>query len=177
MPASSQASHQRTIAHAYADAIADPSKRYPVTDHVRRLMAQWLQSQKLEIIKLGIRPTFVDREVPLEQAIKWIQASIRTKGQVAVPVSALHNEDPHPIWSPVDNLWFRLVHDYHHYVTGADASFSGELAVTKHCLDGVTEEPIRRVLASEIIGQAAYRLEYREFPTQQIIAANILDLI
>jgi hypothetical protein len=71
------------------------------------------------------------------------------------------------------------MHDFDHWSLRADDSFDGELTVLRHTLTPKmvrTDRPLAQFLASEIIGQAAYALEYGIFG-KQIIAANILDLI
>ena len=70
------------------------------------------------------------------------------------------------------------MHDYHHWVTAADATFSGELAVTRHILTPALRQndALARFLASEVIGQAATTIATGTFP-EQIIASNILTLI
>ena len=66
-----------------------------------------------------------------------------------------------------------------HHDIGAPDTFEGELTVLRHTLIEAQEMrcfAFNHFLASEIIGQAAYRITFGSFP-QQIIARNILPLV
>ena len=78
----------------------------------------------------------------------------------------------------MENLLFRFVHDYTHYVLGAPATFTGELAVARHTLTAEVrkDDALARFLASESVGQVALSIVSGTYP-EQIIAADILDLI
>jgi hypothetical protein len=129
-------------------------------------------------LRQRIRPVFVDRNVPLTEALAALSRPVLPGEWRSVPISTVGNYEPHPVWSSYNNLLFRLVHDVTHHITGADDSFEGELDTLKHTLMGLDSlsHGLPHFLASEIVGQAAYRITYGSFP-RQIICRNILSLI
>lgn len=167
---------QRIVASAYQDALIDHSQRLPITWDIRQQAREWLANEVRACARMRLAPYMVDRAVTLEEVLKVLNQP-RLPGEIAlVPVSAADN-DPHPIWDARENLLFRFVHDVHHWQQGADATFAGELATLRMVLESVQTKELRQVLASEIIGQAAFRLEFGVFPDQQVIAANVLGLL
>lgn len=79
----------------------------------------------------------------------------------------------HPVWSPEDNLLFRVWHDYHHHFeTGADFSLEGEWTATQAALGqaGMGLSPkSRAALGVEVHGQAAAAIAHTgEFQPQKI---------
>jgi hypothetical protein len=94
-----------------------------------------------------------------------------------VPISS-DNNDPHPVWSPLENLIFRFVHDYAHFCINAPATFAGELAVARHTLTPAVREDddLARFLASESVGQVALSIVDGTYP-KQVLAYGILDVI
>jgi hypothetical protein len=166
------------IAEAYRDALADPSLQIPASPALRDAAHCWLSDQIHRAAQRRIRAHFVDRDVTLSEAIETLDRTVLPGEWRTVPVSTVGNDINHPIWSGYSNLLFRFVHDITHHVTGADDSFDGELATLKHTLMGLDSLSygLPHFLASEIVGQAAYRITYGSFP-KQIIARNILGLI
>jgi hypothetical protein len=167
------------IADAYAEAIADPDARLPITPRLRSSARNWLLEQYSHITpRLGYWPDFVNRACPLDESLAAF-SNAPAHGELCrwVPITS-QNNNPHPVWTHIDNLTFRFVHDWHHYQTGAPATFAGELAVTLSCLtpEVKADRPLAQFLASEIIGQAASAIVTGTYPPQ-IIAAGILDLI
>jgi hypothetical protein len=124
----------------------------------------------------------VDRPVTLDEALAALSRPCLPGEWRDVPVSTVGNDQPHPVWTAHQNLKFRFVHDLHHHQLGADDTFSGELTVARETVRPLimraTPESVNlaRFLASEIIGQASYRIEFGYFP-EQIIAANILPFL
>lgn len=167
-----------TVSAAYLAALEDPELQEFVSYPLKVTARSWLRSQLTDPIKAGVVWEFVDREVSLAESMAAYDCHLANRATRVIPVSALHNEERHPLWSPVENLLFRFVHDWHHWLTAADDSFEGELAVTRHCLTSQvhTNQPLAHLLASEIVGQAAVRITTGSFP-RQIIANNILELI
>jgi hypothetical protein len=166
------------FAAAYAAALVDWRLQVSATPHMRRDARTWLYLELAHVVARGFWPDLVGREVELAEAVAAFSSRCYGEAVTMVPITSLHNNDPHPVWSQKENLLFRFVHDYHHAVTGADDTFAGELAVTSHILTAKVRSnvPLAHFLASEIAGQAAYMLQTGAYP-QQIIARNILDLI
>lgn len=165
------------ISAAYQAAITSPALREPVTPQLLTDARNWLQVELGALVAQGYWPEFVGRDSPLPESLAGFYQN-RTNGQTRpVPITSQHN-GPHPVWSPLENLLFRFVHDGHHYQIGAGDAFAGELAVAHHVLTPAVRKngALARFLASEIIGQAAVTITTGAFP-QQIIARNILDLI
>lgn len=166
MPTRSQC---EIIATAYHQAIADRRLQLPAS-LIRPVATTWLQAEVCKLQDLGVRTATTDQPVTLEEAMSALAL------HQTMPVSTVGN-DPHTVWDAEQNLQFRAVHDVAHWVTGADDSFEGELAVLRHTLAaGKLPMVLQLFLASEIIGQAAYAIQFGTFPPQ-ITASNILNLI
>lgn len=168
----------RLIAEAYQRAIHDPSLRLPVDADLVDTTHRWLslEVRRLGLHKIGMQ--VVDTESSLTDALSVLASQV--PGQwVYVPVSSVGNESRHPVWTAYQNLQFRLVHDVAHYEAGSDDTFEGELDTLRYTLTETQEcqsYAFPHFLASEVIGQVAFRITYGYFP-QQIIAQNILPLI
>jgi hypothetical protein len=162
------------LSACYQNSLENPSKRLPITPYLVAAARLWLFSQFQEVVNLGYWPCFVEREVPLDEVMQIFSGY---HGFKCVPITSLNNS-PHCVWSPIENLIFRFVHDYSHYSINAPSTFEGELAVTLQTLTSTVREndTLARFLASEIVGQAAYTIVHGEFPSQ-VIASGILDLI
>jgi hypothetical protein len=169
--------HCQAIATEYQWAIDHNDARVPITAQLCSDARAWLQAELAKVTSQGFWPLFTDAESSLTEAIAAFNQPHNPNALVQVPITNQHN-DPHPIWSPLENLLFRFVHDYHHWVTCADATFTGELAATRHILTPALRQndALARFLASEIIGQAAVTIATGTYPVQ-IIVANILPLI
>ena len=169
--------HCQAIANAYSYALSYPENQVPITPQLCTDARAWLQAELGKITSLGFWPLFTDAESSLAEALAAFNQPHSPNDLVQVPITNQHNE-PHHVWSPLENLLFRFVHDYHHWITAADATFTGELAVTRHVLTPAVRhnDALARFLASEIIGQAATTITSGSFPAQ-IIARNILELI
>ena len=169
--------HCQAIASEYQWAIEHDAAQVPSTSQLCTDARNWLQAALSKITSLGFWPLFTDAESSLAEALAAFNQPHSPNALVQVPITNQHN-DPHPVWSPLENLLFRFVHDYHHWVIGADATFTGELAVTRHVLTPAIRhnDALARFLASEIIGQAATTITSGAYPVQ-IIARNILELI
>lgn len=170
--------HCATIAAAYREALNNPKACMPVTDQLKQDARVWLMDQFSQVVKKGYWPVFLDGIQPLEIALQaFNQPPADGEYCRMVPVSC-DNNDPHPVWSRIENLLFRFVHDYAHFVIGADTTFDGELAVTRHTLtaDVRANDALARFLASESVGQIALANVDKVYPAQ-VIAAGILELI
>lgn len=170
--------HCRTIAACYREALNNPAARVPVTPALITSARVWLFEQLATIAALGYWPSFLKGPQPLDRALKAFSQPV-ADGEPCrlVPISS-NNNGQHPVWTPLENLLFRFVHDHAHHVIGAPATFAGELAVARHTLTPTVraDKPLARFLASETIGQAAMAITDGAYPAQ-IIAAGILDLI
>lgn len=166
------------FAAAYAAALEDVTLQDPATPHLKRDARAWLYQQLAHVVSQGFWPEWVDRESCLAETVAAFNSRRYGAAVTVVPITSLYNEDPHPVWSRKENLLFRFVHDYHHTITGADDTFSGELAVTRHILDTKVRNnpPLARFLASEPVGQSALFIHSGTYP-KQVIAATILPLI
>ena len=81
-------------------------------------------------------------------------------------ISSAHSE--HPVLTPAQNVEFRALHDHHHLLTAAGFGWAGELA-TYHLACATAPEMIHWILRSEILLQAAYKLETGEFAEQKLV--------
>jgi hypothetical protein len=171
--------HCVALAACYREALEAPAHRLVVTPALVTDARAWLSEQLAYVASMGFWPDFVNRESLLDETLAAFEQP-KADGQPyrAIPITNLYNDDPHPVWSPLENLLFRFVHDYHHYQCGAAADFAGELAVTRHILtpEVRANDTMARFLASEIVGQAAQFVESGIY-SAQVIAAGILELI
>jgi hypothetical protein len=174
----SPAAHCATLAACYREAMADPAARLPVTPALVADARAWLFEQLSAVTALGYWPNFVNRESLLSETLAAFNQPDNGQPYRSVPITSLYNNDPHPVWSPLENLLFRFVHDHHHHQVGAAADFTGELTVTRHILTPAVRanDALARFLASEPVGQSAQFIESGVYPAQ-VIAAGILDLI
>ena len=76
----------------------------------------------------------------------------------------------HPLWTPGENIAFRIVHDIlGHYAGGRNPFiWRGELAAYAASLPHYTPE-CQTALFTEIVGQTAYRSIFGVFPPQKCI--------
>ena len=170
--------HCQAIAAEYQWALEHSAAQLPITPQLCTDARTWLRTELATITTLGFWPVFTDAAILLTQTLTAFNKPSVSGEMTIVPVTGWYNEDIHPVWSPVENLLFRFAHDYHHWVTGADATFTGELLVTRHILTPAVRrnEPLARFLASEPLGQSALFITSKVYP-RQIIARSILELI
>jgi hypothetical protein len=170
--------HCATLAACYREALNNPEARLPVTPALISSARSWLFEQLAAVAALRYWPDFVDRESLLDETLAAFNQPDNGQPYRSVPITSLYNDDPHPVWSPLENLLFRFVHDHHHHQLNAAADFSGELAVSRHILTPAirANDALARFLASEPVGQSAQFIESGIYPAQ-VIAAGILDLI
>lgn len=75
----------------------------------------------------------------------------------------------HPVWTPEENLAFRLVHDVvGHGTTGAGFDWKGEFTAFEKHLSIVQDPGARAALFTEAVGQVAYALVHGEFTVQKV---------
>lgn len=98
----------------------------------------------------------------------------RTAGEMFQAIEADHFEVSkvncdHPLWTPADNVNFRIVHDVlGHYPACAAFDWQGEVAA---CVEHASHlsELAQHALFSECIGQTAYRCHFGHFGPQKIV--------
>jgi hypothetical protein len=170
--------HCKNLAAVYLDALNEPELQLQITPQLCIDARNWLHAQLATITSLGFWPLFTDAESLLPDAIAAFNQPCVNGETAAIPITNLNNEDKHPVWTPLENLLFRFAHEFHHWAIAADATFTGELAVTRCVLTPAVRknDALSRLLASEIVGQAAATLTTGTYPIQ-IIARNILELI
>ena len=178
LPQTTTNHHCQIISNEYQKALIWKNARLPVTTQLRTDAKAWLEAELSFITNLGYWPVFVPRESLLSETLAAFYHPNPIGELTAIPITSLYNDDIHPVWSPLGNLLFRFVHDYHHYLIGADSTFDGELAVTRHILTPEVRknDSLARFLASEPVGQSALFITSGTYP-KQVIARNILDLI
>jgi hypothetical protein len=83
----------------------------------------------------------------------------------------------HPIFTVVDNIIFRTVHDFIvHILTDTDFSGYGEIkAYNSHAK--LLPPDARPAAFTEVVGQASYFLTYGEFPKQKITILDGFDFL
>jgi len=81
----------------------------------------------------------------------------------------------HPVFSVIDNIVFRTVHDYIvHILSDVDFSGKGEIAAFNAHAKLAPKESLPAIF-TEVVGQAAAFLVYGEFPKQKITVLNGFD--
>jgi hypothetical protein len=123
-----------------------------------------------EVAMIPAQLVWVDREVPLTEAIHALTCPILPGEVRRMPVSVIGNEPVPGLMTARQNIAFRAVHDAMHAKLGANDSWEGELAVTLGHL--MTSPPqIWPILASEVAGQAAVAIFEGAFPKQRLSGA------
>jgi len=128
----------------------------------------WLLREAKRMEAEGIRPVFVTREVPFDEAMAALNQPVLPGEVKWFPVSRLHNEPNVDLMSQTQNLVFRAVHDWTHWKIKADATFEGEHSVTLEHIKSAPES-IHWILFSEVACQAAVALSTGQFPTQKLV--------
>mgnify|MGYP003626057268 FL=1 len=81
----------------------------------------------------------------------------------------------HPVFDPELNVKMRAVHDYMtHCQRGTNFTLPGEIASFNGHMKKVPEAA-REALFTEVVGQAAYFINYKEFPEQKIVILKGFD--
>lgn len=77
----------------------------------------------------------------------------------------------HPVWTPEENLLFRVWHDYeHHFLGGSDFSLHGEWLAAQRAVEGAgVSSAAKKALSVEVYGQASAAIAHAgEFQPQKI---------
>lgn len=120
-----------------------------------------------EFANIPAAVAFVDREVPLAEAVLALTRPILPREQRIMPVSTLGTAPVAGLMTEQQNLMFRAVHDAMHAKIGADDTWQGELATTLGHLHTAPPQ-IWPILASEVAGQAAVAIFEGTFPDQRL---------
>jgi len=83
-------------------------------------------------------------------------------------ISTAHNR--HPFLLPIENAWFRAVHDWHHLQAMAGYDLAGEILVCQYSQSTAPPE-IHWMLWSEVVLQAAAAIQTKSFPRQKLVRA------
>jgi hypothetical protein len=127
------------------------------TDRELEILNAWIEAE-FRSIPVPVRFTAADVDLP------EMLATLRSTGDLLISIA--HND--HPFLEGFTNAKFRAVHDWHHVVTGADSSFTGELATFDHAAKHAPEE-IKWMLFSEIALQAAACIVAGRFQPQKLV--------
>lgn len=73
------------------------------------------------------------------------------------------------ILTPTENFMFRAVHDFHHATLDAGFDMLGEFKTYEYFSSFTDNTLVKQILRSEILVQAAFRLEYGYFGEQKLI--------
>ena len=123
-----------------------------------------------EVAMIPAELVWVDREVPLTEAVHTLTRPVLPGEVRRMPVSVIGNEPVPGLMTARQNIAFRAIHDAMHATLQADDSWEGELAVTLGHL--MTSPPqLWPILASEVAGQAAVAIFEGEFPKQRLSGA------
>jgi len=139
-----------------ARAFVDGAAEIPTGRELAMLNA-WIEAQFRQI-PVPVRFTAQDVDLP------EMLATLRSTGDLLISIA--HND--HPFLEGFTNAKFRAVHDWHHVITGADSSFTGELATFEHAAKHAPGE-IRWMLFSEIAMQAAACIATGRFQPQKLV--------
>lgn len=171
-----QASNVSRINQAAAAAATDPTF-LPTMAAAFRLGEEFIPSKSTlaifhnwlarEVALIPATLVWVDRPVPLTEAVAALTRPVLPTETRRMPVSVIDNEPVPGLMTERQNIAFRAVHDAMHARLGADDSWRGELAVTLGHL--MTAPPqIWPILASEVAGQAAVAIFEETFPKQRL---------
>ncbi len=83
-------------------------------------------------------------------------------------VSSEHNEPNTRLFTKVQNLRFRALHDWHHIQANADATLTGEV-IAFYEARKTAPAFIHWILFSEIVLQAAVAIHTGSFPEQKLV--------
>lgn len=81
-------------------------------------------------------------------------------------ISTAHNY--HPFLLPIENAWFRAVHDWHHLQAMAGYDMAGEILVCQYSQSTAPRE-IHWMLWSEVVLQAAAAIHTGSFQRQKLV--------
>ena len=110
--------------------------------------------------RIAAKVDFTEQEVsPKKMLLHW-----QLHGRLLV--STAHNVHPH--WLPLQNKWFRAVHDWDHIQSGAGFDLGGETQAFTAAAE-TAPRSIRWILYSEIVLQAAAAIHTGSFQRQKLV--------
>jgi len=123
----------------------------------RHAFSQWLQ---LRFNRIRQWVEFTPEEVSPDEMLEvWESRAI-------LIVSTAHNNHPH--WLPIENAWFRAVHDWDHIQSGCGFDFAGETCAAGIAM-ATAPDCIKWILWSEIALQAAASIHTGSFQRQKLV--------
>lgn len=81
-------------------------------------------------------------------------------------ISTAHNH--HPVLLPIENAWFRAVHDWHHLQSISGYDLPGELQTALYSISTAPRE-IHWILWSEVVLQAAATIKTGSYQRQKLV--------
>lgn len=129
-----------------------------------RMFHTWLAE---EFAAIPAAVAFVDREVPLAEAVSALTRPILPTERRVMPVSTLGTAPVAGLMTANQNLAFRAVHDHMHAKLGVDDTWAGELATTLGHLHTAPPQ-IWPIIVSEVAGQASVAIFEGDFPEQRL---------
>lgn len=170
----------RLVAEAYRDAPDYDESAAPMWEKLRDsnyVLFKRLLS-KVEVVfvsedesRVG-RVDINGRSYPIEfqpaeeqyQSQEEMKASFLETGVLKISI----DYSDHPVFSVVDNIVFRTVHDYIVHILG-DTKFTGKGEIASYNLHAkLAPNDTLPAIFTEVVGQACYYLTYGEFPKQKI---------
>lgn len=146
-----------SILAAYKDAPLLSERALPSYNALRRT----IPFDYLKVLQTGLKVFYVNHD-PYADHIAMFK-DIRERN--LLKISQLHCE--HPLFTPEENVRFRAIHDYAHYLAGSDFSLQGEYSTYVYHASRIPQEA-HAALYSEVAIQAAYFYRYGAFPTQKV---------
>jgi hypothetical protein len=177
----------RLVAEAYRDAPDYDESAVPMWEKLRdsnyvlfkRLLSKvevvFVSEDESRVGKVDIN----GRSYPIEyqpveeqyQSQEEMKASFLETGVLKISV----DYSEHPVFSVVDNIVFRTVHDYIVHILG-DNDFTGKGEISSYNLHAkLAPNETKPALFTEVVGQACYYLTYGEFPKQKIVVLDGFD--
>lgn len=122
---------------------------------------QWINQQYGEV--MGITD-YTGEEVWPERMLFYWQCHRR------LLVSVAHNV--HPFLQPIENAWFRAIHDHHHILASAGFDLQGEYTTFLYAKE-TAPESIHWMLYSEIVLQAATAIHTGSYARQKLVKCAV----
>lgn len=145
-----------SLAHRFAFIYLSSKGVRPSADELQT-WRQWIYTSFGRIRHLV---DFTEAEISPEEFLSYWTKNSR------LLISTAHNR--HPFLLPIENAWFRAVHDWHHLQTGAGFDLAGERQTFYHATT-TAPESIWWILRSEIVLQASVAIATGTFPRQKLV--------
>lgn len=145
-----------TLARTLAAEYLDTPAAIPTAAELATLRA-WIRA---EFARIPYPVAFQGADLDLPAAVDRLAAD----GVLVISTANIS----HPWLTDAENAKFRAVHDWHHVAIGADSTLNGEIATFAHACT-TAPIPIRWMLRSEIVLQAAACIATGEFQPQKLV--------